>query len=145
MTTALMWMKSESVSRLMSASTGRTLRGEVDGELARVVDDPVRAGELELFARAEPPRDADAFDAVGVRALDVEAAVADHDRVGGLERLQRALEGLRLRLGVVVERRAGDDLEAVPEAERGDQRLGELARLAPRHPEGPWGAGGAPR
>src|SRR3954454_11557993 len=130
-----MWTKSESGARLMSASAGPTLRGAVDEQFARVVDDAVGAGQLELLARAEAPGDADARDAVGVRALDVEAPVADHDRVGGVERLQRALEGLRLGLGVVVERGAGDDVEAVPEAKRGDQRLGELARLARRHAE----------
>ena len=63
-----------------------------------------------------PPGDADARDAVRVRADDVERPVADHHRVRGAERLERAGDRLRLGLAAGVERRAGDDREVLAQA-----------------------------
>ena len=84
----------------MSASTARTLRGEQDGVGAaarRVVDDAVGAGAGSSSALPMPQVTPIARQPVGVRADDVEGAVADHHRARRAEQLERA--GERLRLG----------------------------------------------
>ena len=64
-----------------------------------------------------------------MRADDVEGPVADHHRARLAEGLQRAAERLGLVLGARGQVGAGDDLEVLAQAHRGQQRVGERVRL----------------